>query len=136
VQASGERVGGKTLPGLIRRRAAEGALFTQPDESAVANMSAQAQGVTPPLSEVGSQVASSGQPVEPVLGKRFQQSHINIAAVLSGIGGLVSSAARHLTDLFGEYGSLWLEIGAVSVVVLAAVWIIYERQCKAREDGI
>ena len=120
MQASGERVGGKTLPGLIRRRAAEVALFGQPDESA----------------EVGSQMASSGQPVEPVLGKRFQQSHINIAAVLSGIAGLVSSAARHLTELFGEYGSLWLEIGAVSVVVLAAVWIICERQRKAREDGI
>jgi len=129
------KAGGKTLPGLIRRRAAEGALFIQPDESVAANMSTQAQSASPPLSE-GSQMASSGQPVEPVLGKRFQQSHINIAAVVSGIGGLVSSAARHLTDLFGEYGSLWLEIGAVSVVVLAAVWIIYERQRKAREDGI
>jgi lysozyme len=129
------KAGGTILPGLIRRRAAEGALFIQPDACAVASMSTQAQGDSPPLSEVGSQVASSGQPVEPVLGKRFQQSYINIAAVLSGIGGLVSSAARYLTELFGEYGSLLLEIGAVSVVVLAAVWIIYERQRKAREDG-
>jgi lysozyme len=122
------KAGGKVLPGLVKRRAAEGALFLLPDETAASSALGIPDQQKPQTISAGSQAASSGQPVEPLLGNIFQQSNINIAAILSAIGGIVSSAARRLEEILGKYGSLWLEIAAISVVVLAAVWIVHKNK--------
>jgi lysozyme len=109
------KAGGKTLPGLIKRRAAEAALFLEPDETE------------------GSQVASTGEPVEPILVRGFQRAHINIAALCSAVGGVASSAARHLQNVLGAQISLVLEMAAVAIVVAAALWILYERRKEAQQ---
>jgi lysozyme len=113
------KAGGKVLPGLIRRRAAEAALFLAGDLSIV-------------LPTVDRQTvphtAEAGRGIEPISERRRQPSHINFAAVLSGAGGFVSSAAHHLEDWIGNRASLTLEIAAMMVVAAAVYWIIHEHR--------
>jgi hypothetical protein len=80
----------------------------------------------------------AGRGIEPMPERLHQPSHINFAAVLSAVGGFVSSAAHHLEDWIGHHASLTLEIAAMMVVVAAVFWIIHEhRRAMARQpmDG-
>jgi lysozyme len=125
------RAGGKVLPGLIRRRAAEAALFLLDDQPAsFSTANYQTVGST----ETGvSNSGGKGQSIEPLPGDLTHSSHINLAAVLSAIGGILSSAAHHLEDWIGKHASLGLEVAAVLVVVIASLWIIHEHRRDAAQ---
>jgi GH24 family phage-related lysozyme (muramidase) len=115
------KAGGKVLPGLIRRRAAEAALFLAGDLS-VASPAPDRQLVS------NFHAAQAGHGIEPMPERVRQPSRINFAAVLSAAGGFVSSAAHHLEEWIGHRASLTLEIAAMMVVVAAVVWIIHEHR--------
>jgi GH24 family phage-related lysozyme (muramidase) len=114
--------GGKVLPGLIRRRAAEAALFLLDDQPASFSTTNYQT-----VSSIATGVSNSGgigQGIEPLAGGLTGSSHINLAALLSGAGGFVSSVSHHLEDWIGERASLTLEIAAMIVVIAAVFWII------------
>ena len=122
------KAGGKVLPGLIRRRAAEAALFLADDLPVT---------VPTPDRQPASKfhTAEAGRAIEPMPERLHQPSHINFAAVLSATGGFVSSASHHLEDWIGHRASLTLEIAAMMVVIAAAFWIIHEhRRAKAQHS--
>lgn len=113
------KAGGKVLPGLIRRRAAEAALFLAGDlASPVPDRQLAPKFPT----------AEAGHGIEPMGESLRQPSHINFAAVLSAIGGFISSASHHLEDWIGHRASLTLEIAAMMVVIAAVIWIIHEHR--------
>jgi lysozyme len=116
------RAGGKVLPGLIRRRAAEAALFLAGDPSASFS-TADRQAVN---CAVAGQVAARG--IEPLPESPRRPSHINLAAIVSAGSGLLSSTAHHLEDWLGQRASLTLEIAAMLIVVAATLWIIHEHR--------
>jgi GH24 family phage-related lysozyme (muramidase) len=117
------KAGGKILPGLINRRAAEAALFMQ---------------ATSPMSAAGAKNArlTRREPVEPVQGRAMHRSSINLAAVLSAVTGVVSSLAAGVSDLAGIVDGRTLAIAAALVIVSAAIWIIRERRLKSYLEGI
>jgi lysozyme len=122
------KAGGKVLPGLIRRRAAEAALFMTGDLVALPAAD------RPAASK--SRTTDAGRGIEPMAERLHQPSHINFAAVLSAVGGFVSSASHHLEDWIGHHASLTLEIAAMMVVVAAVFWIIHEhRRARQPIDG-
>jgi lysozyme len=117
------KAGGKVLPGLIKRRAAEGALFMQ--------------GTSPVVTaDARQQRAPTREPVEAVQGRAMHRSSINLAAVLSAVTGVVSSLAAGVSDLAGIVDGRTLAIAAALVIVSAAIWIIRERRLKSFEEGI
>jgi lysozyme len=117
------KAGGKVLPGLINRRAAEGALFMQ---GASPSITAEAKYARLPKRE----------PVEPVQGRAMHRSSINLAAALSAVTGVVSSLAAGVSDLAGIVDRRTLAIAAALVIVSAAIWIIRERRLKSSQEGI
>ena len=117
------KAGGKILPGLINRRAAEGALFMQ--------------GTSPAASaEVKNARLPRREPVEPVQGRAMHRSSINLAAILSAVTGVVSSLAAGVSDLAGIVDGRTMAIATALVMVSAAIWIIRERRLKSSEEGI
>ncbi len=105
------KAGGKTLKGLVRRRAAEGELF---------------------LSSANHQAEKSTQPIGPVSGKPAGQSTTNLAALLSAISGLVSVFMAGAGEQAGAY---FIAI-AVLVIIAATVWIMRERWKKSQSEGV
>jgi lysozyme len=101
------KAGGHVLPGLVKRRAAEGALF----------LSAK------PVSPV-----DVPHPVEPIRGKPMGKSK---TAWSAGLAALVAVAQGFL--LAGA--KLAAGIAALAIVALAVV-IIRERYLKSREEGL
>jgi lysozyme len=135
------KAGGKIMPGLVLRRAAEAALFLQPEQAesttaSGAQTNQQLNNTAAAPADQGPQTAEHGEPIEPILSERFQQSRTTVAALLSGASGVVSATARRMEEWLGSHISLLVEIAAASVIVLAAAWIICERQRIAREEGI
>ncbi len=105
------KAGGRTLKGLVRRRAAEGELF-------VGNAAAHAQ--------------ESSAPVEPVGGKPAHKSTTNLAAVLSAIAGLVASLKAGINENAGGY----VIAGLALVIIAASFWILRERWKKTQSEGV
>lgn len=102
------KAGGRTLPGLVRRRAAEGAMFA-----------AGAADHTAPLEH-------SGAGAEPQQGKRPARSRTIQAALLA-----VAAAVGQVIAMPG----IWT--AALALVVLgAAAFIIFERIKKRKEEGV
>jgi lysozyme len=107
------KAGGRTLPGLVRRRAAEAALFAS---------------------------GGTGEPmprtVEAVPGKPAHESTTTLAAVVSALAGIATTLlpiAREAADIFaGPTAAIVLTV----VIVGASVWIVRERRKKALEEGI
>ena len=110
------KAGGRTLPGLIRRRAAEAALFT-------------ADGLAPAEGLVG-------QPVEAPRGKAAHTSTTTLAAIVSALAAAASSLASGVRDLAGALPAARPSLIAAVIVAAAAVWIIRERWLKSRDEGI
>lgn len=107
------KAGGRVLPGLIRRRAAEAELF---------------------VGEAGQEPLT--MPVEPVEGKPALRSTTNLAAVLSALAGIASTliaSAREATEVLG--GPV-IGIVLMAVMIGAALWILRERRRKAIEEGV
>ena len=116
------KAGGAVLPGLVRRRAAESALFM---ESAAGAHAGPAPKSDPAPSVVG-----------PLSGKAFGRSTTNIAAMVSALVASLASASDELGPLLGSGAAANLPRLAAAVVVVAAVWIIRERCLKASREGI
>lgn len=102
--------GGKVLPGLVKRRAAEAAMFVS-DEKAAAE----------PV----------GQKPAPVEGKPLGRSTTIAAAIMATLTTLLSIPAQFLSR-----GHLSAGIFLASITIIAALWIIAERRKKSKEDGI
>ena len=105
------KAGGRTLKGLVRRRAAEGELF---------------------LSGKTTDTTDTTQPVEPVTGKPAHKSTTNLAAVLSAITGLVSAVMSTASDQAGGY---FVAMAAL-VIIAASLWIMRERWLKMKSEGV
>ncbi len=114
--------GGTVLPGLVRRRAAEAALFMEP------------VGEAEPVREVEPEVAL--RPVAPLAGKSFGRSTTNIAAMVSATVAACASASEEIGAWIGPDVAASLPRLAAAVVVVAAVWIIRERCIKSAREGI
>lgn len=126
------KAGGKVLPGLVRRRAAEAALFLERDHVS-------------PAKEVEIEQVEAHETPDVPHGKPAMKSTTNLAAGAAGVAGTVgvfadvsAGAARAaestqtVWQLLGDYAG-WIAL----VVLLAAVgWIIYERMKKSKEDGV
>jgi lysozyme len=123
------KAGGKVIPGLVARRAAEAALFCRSD-GAASNAS-----YPPTQTEVGQLSAETAQmnsPVEPI-SRMLASRHTVLAAVVSSIGGVLSSAAHHLEDFIGAHLSLVLEIAAVAAILCCAAWLLHEHYNRFRQ---
>lgn len=111
--------GGKVLPGLVRRRAAEGDLF---------------------MEDMKDEVVHFSDKIEPSPGKPASKSTTNIAASAVGAAGIVSTAAevsRNVNTIQTNLSStnvLILVLGAV--IVIGAAYIIYDRIQKSKKDGV
>jgi len=112
------KAGGKIVPGLVARRAAEAALFCQSDNSSTVEHSVEATHIHRPV-----------KPIAKVLASR----HTALAAVVSAIGGVVSSVARHLEDFLGEHLSLVVETAAVAAILFCAAWLLREHYNRYRK---
>lgn len=126
------KANGRVLPGLVRRRAAEAALFVERDSVA-------------PAKEAKDELIESRETPDTPRGKRGLQATTNVAAGAAGIAGTVgvfadvsAGAARAaentqtIWQLLGDYAG-WIAL----VVLLAAVgWIIYQRVLKSKDDGV
>ena len=111
------KAGGKVIPGLVARRAAEAALFSKSADVA-GQPSAQTTHITRPAESIFPSSASH---------------HTVFAAVVSLVGGVVSSLARHLENFIGEHLSLVLEIAGVAAVLLCAAWLLHEHRSGLRQ---
>jgi lysozyme len=112
------KAGGRVLPGLVARRAAEAQLFLKDD--AVLRTPAPAEDA----------------PVESATGKPARQSTTTLAALVSAMAGIASTllgSAREAADVFGGNG---MGLLLMAIMVGAAVWIIRERRRKALDEGI
>lgn len=105
------KAGGKTLKGLVRRRAAEGALFLAGKNEVRRN---------------------AENPVKPVSGKPTLKSTTNLAAVLSAISGLVSAFMAGVGERGGNY---FMALSAL-VIIAATLWIVRERWLKSHREGV
>lgn len=106
------KAGGRVLPGLVRRRAAEGVLFARP---------------------IGRQErTTTTAPVEPAPGKPPQKSTTNIATLMGALAGLISAVANGLKE-----NASFLTTAILTLVIVAcAAWIVRERYLKSANDGV
>lgn len=103
--------GGKVLPGLVRRRAAEAAMFAGGSD-----------GKVPP--------GPAPRP-DPVAGKPLSRSTTVLAAIMAALSTVLSGPASAMGGAGGSGALVSMSAG-----IAAAVWIIFERWKKSREDGI
>jgi lysozyme len=110
------KAGGRTLPGLIKRRAAEAALFA---------------------GETREPTDTAGKPqIEPPRGKPTGRSTTTLAAIVSALAAAASSLASGVRDLAGALPTVHPSLIAALIVAVAAAWIIRERWLKSRDEGI
>jgi len=103
---------GRVLPGLVKRRAAEAALFA------------------------GDEAVTTRAPVGPAEGKPAHRSSTNLAAILSALAGTVSALAASFKDMAGAMGGPAIGLVLIAVILAASLWIVRERIAKAREEGV
>lgn len=116
------KAGGRRLPGLVKRRAAEGAMF-------IAGSASPARAAAEP------EAVHTSSP-EPVQGKPLRESTTGWAAVLSAIAGLCSALGAVFRDIAQQAGGQIALIVAVLVILLATGWILRERYLKSLMDGV
>lgn len=114
------KAGGRRLPGLVKRRAAEGAMF-------MAATGTQGE---------GARDEPARRKLEPVQGKPLHKSTSNWAALLSALAGLCSAFGAVFKDIAAHAGGKAALMLAVLVIVAATVWIWRERYIKSRHDGV
>lgn len=116
------KAGGRRFPGLVRRRAAEAAMF----------MAASAPDALP---EAGPAPRGEAGP-EPVEGKPMLESTTGWAAVLSALAGLFSAMGAVFRDIAEQAGGTIAVTIAIVIILLATGWILRERYLKSRLDGV
>ena len=127
----------RVLPGLQKRRAAEGHLYLMPEGAGL--MSAEMPSFS--ASDYEAMDEARGL-IEPLTGTPITQSTTAIGAVLGGIGGAFGYAQDALYQWrdVADYLPLpprhvaWLT--GLVLVGAATLWIIRERYIKSRDDAI
>lgn len=122
------KAGGRVMPGLTRRRAAEAAMYLEPDPAALAAaMAPDLHGVQEPMP----------QAVDPE--RPMHASQINRASVVAGgtaAVATVAETARTVADV--KYSAMalgdWLVPVLLLAVVLLCAYIVWER-IKQRREG-
>jgi len=110
------KAGGRVLPGLVKRRAAEAELFAK--------------------AASGTHLERAGAIVAPVKGKATYRSTTNWATAISAAAGIATSLAAAFQDDADVIGGREFAFMAILVIALAALWVIRERHRKAVEDGV
>ncbi len=110
------KAGGRTLPGLIKRRAAEAALFAGETEASVDG-------------------GARHLPESP-RGKPTHRSTTTLAAIVSALAAAASTLASGVRDLAGALPAVRPSMIAAIIVAGAAAWIIRERWLKSRDEGV
>lgn len=126
------KAGGKVLPGLVRRRAAEADLYLTPE---IPVQPVVRDRIDIPEADIEPVALPMPQRVDaerPLAQSRIMQG----ASVSGGVAGLTLAAegARAVGEIKYSLGD-WLPYIALGVVVLAAGWIIWER-VQQRRKGI
>lgn len=112
------KAGGRVLPGLTKRRAAEAALFQEDDVDE---------------EDKGN---SARVPDEPK-GKPATQSTTDIAAVTTGAAGVTAAAKEVVTNTHSIFSTTNIVMIILGIVVVAGVaWIIRQRYLKSRDWAI
>lgn len=106
------KAGGKVLPGLTRRRAAEAALFMR-------NTVTSREEIRPEVDEPK--------------GKPMIMSTTNIAATATAAAGVAASAKDAVENGKAIFSGLDLNLLLVAIIIAGAAWIIWERYKKARD---
>lgn len=109
---------GKVLPGLVKRRSAEGDLFMRP--------------------VIGPEVVPSTV-VTPAPGKPMLASTTNLTAMGLAAAGATSTVAQVTSDLSviqNIVGSTAFAVAMGAIIVLGAGYIIYERFLKSKNEGV
>lgn len=109
------KAGGKILPGLVRRRAAEAALFSKGGVS-------KTEEVRPVVDEPK--------------GKNMGLSTTNIAAATTAAAGVAASAKDAVENGKAIFNIFDVNFILIAIILAAAAWIIYERYRKARDWDI
>lgn len=104
--------GGRVLPGLVKRRAAEADLF-----------------MTASAGSIGTGIAETGQP-EVTAGPSAARSTTLIAAAIAAIAALLSGGL----GAFAAGGVIIVALAAICLTALA--WIVRERLRKIWEEGV
>jgi lysozyme len=105
------KAGGRTLKGLVRRRAAEGELFIKSKPSGEKR---------------------KHRPVKPVHGKPPEKSTTILAAIVSALAGLVSTFVEVLNS---QKTGIFI-LAVTTIIILATIWVIRERVRKSSEYGV
>lgn len=109
------KAGGKVLPGLTRRRAAEIALFTKD----------------------GVESADEDRPVVDVpRGKKMELSTTNIAASVTATAGVVAATKDAVDNGKAIISGFDLTLLLIVVIIAGAGWVIWERYKKARDWAV
>lgn len=106
------KAGGKVLPGLVRRRAAEAALFSK--DTATAKEEVRPE-------------------VDVPKGKNMAVSTTNIAAGATATAGVVAAAKDAVDNGRAILSGFDVNMLLVAIIIAGAAWIIYERYRKARD---
>lgn len=130
------KAGGKTLPGLVKRRTSEGILFSRDYR----NMALFTQGL-PDLSDYeADQCLMARGAITPARAKDLSQSTTvwaTLAGAAAGISATVREITYALTDVRGivpETALPW--VLCAMIIVAAAIWVIRERKRRLDDDGI
>lgn len=107
------KAGGKPMAGLVRRRAAEAALY----------LSASA-------------AADRARKPDVPQGKPLRQSTTGLAAGISATAGTAAATAASVRQVADSLASPWAMALCVGVMLAAFIWILLERHRKSREEGV
>lgn len=135
--------GGKVLPGLVKRRAAEGALFMSLDRG----FSLFAKTMPVPTDYELEQMQELRSSIQPALGKSVSSSSTVwatlvqfLATIAAFFTGLMEQVKQSMWDAQGYWMLIPDEKWPVFLLLFvggsAAWWIIRERRRKSEEDGV
>jgi GH24 family phage-related lysozyme (muramidase) len=113
------KAGGKVLPGLVKRRAAEAAL-----------LAAEATEDATGMAEIVPSVIQS------LKGKSLFGSTTNIAAFITALTGTATALTASFKDIAAVTGGEPVALGLMGILLAASGWIVWERRKKSADDGI
>ncbi|MFT3987169.1 lysozyme [Aestuariivirga sp.] len=132
------KANGRTLPGLVKRRAAESHLFESMEDAHTLFAAPPAQPTQAELLEMREARGLIG----PDLGKPIAKTGTfwgGLAAGAAGIFGAMKDTLYQIGDLRAYLpfdDPTWLSITLAAIVGTAVVWIIHARMKRSREDGV
>jgi lysozyme len=108
------KAGGRVLPGLVWRRAAEAALYVgnEADDTA------------------------SFRLVSSLTGKSPFASTTNLAALLAALSGTLTALSASYRDVATVTGGEPTAMVLMAILLAASAWIVWQRRKKAVEDGV